>query len=105
RATRSREPPRSGTQVTGQRLGQVDARLAADTVRAEQLAHVRQPRRRLALRELWPLTRLLQARLLALDLARVPRQEAGLFQLGAPRLVRLDQRARTSWSSARSSST
>src|SRR6478752_4184151 len=94
RATRSRKPPRRGTQVTRQRLGQVDARLAADTVRAEQLAHVRQTRRRLALRELWPLARLLQARLLALDLARVPRQETRLLQLWTQRLVGLDQRTR-----------
>src|SRR5690606_17403558 len=49
--------------------------------------------RRLALRELGGAAGLVQADLLALDLARVAGHEPGLAQLGLQRLVVLDQRA------------
>src|SRR5688572_8791926 len=50
-------------------------------------------RKRLALRILRRAAGLVQADLLALDLARVARHEAGLAQRGLQRLVVLDQRA------------
>src|SRR5213080_5161433 len=49
--------------------------------------------RRLALRELRRLARLVQAGLLALDLACVPREEAFALQRDAQLRVRLDERA------------
>src|SRR3954471_12557119 len=51
------------------------------------------PRRVLALRELRRLARLVQAGLLALDLARVAREEALALERDAQLRVRLDQRA------------